>query len=132
MKKTKIKDQMNGFLGKDTEFEGKLSFGGVVRVDGRFTGEIFTEGTLVVGESAVIEADIQVTEIIVSGEIRGNIFAKKRIEIHPPGKIFGDIQAPVIAMDEGVIFEGNCKVHKQAQEGNKKVAVLPQSPELKK
>ena len=51
----KIKDQINAFLGKDTEFEGKLSFTGAVRIDGRFKGEIFTEGTLILGEAAVVE-----------------------------------------------------------------------------
>ncbi|NIR15621.1 MAG: polymer-forming cytoskeletal protein, partial [Desulfobacterales bacterium] len=86
----KRKDQINAFLGKDTEFEGKLSFNGAVRIDGRLKGEIFTEGTLIVGESAVIASDIHVSHIIVSGEIRGNIVASDRIEIHAPGKVFGN------------------------------------------
>ena len=111
----KNKDEINAFLGEDTEFEGKLSFKGVVRVDGHFTGEIFTEGTLIVGESAIIKSDIHVSHIIVSGEIRGNIIADNRIEIHAPGKVFGNIQAPAVVIEEGVIFEGNCRM--QSREG---------------
>ena len=123
MKKTK--DQINAFLGKDTEFEGKLSFTGAVRIDGRFKGEIFTEGTLILGEAAVVESDIEASHIIISGEVHGNILAKSRIEIHAPGRVFGNIQAPVVTIDEGVVFEGNCQMQIQSADVDKKVAILP-------
>jgi len=117
-------DEINAFLGGDTEFEGKLSFRGAVRIDGHFRGEIFTEGTLIVGESAIIESNIHVSHIIISGEIRGNIVADKRIEIHAPGKVFGNIQAPIIVMDEGVIFEGNCRMKNIEKTEDKKLAIV--------
>ncbi|MGD9157610.1 MAG: polymer-forming cytoskeletal protein [Desulfobacteraceae bacterium] len=120
----KNRDQINAFLGKDTEFEGKLSFKGFVRIDGRFTGEIFSEGTLSVGETAVIRSDIHVSHIIISGEIRGNIIADNRIEIHAPGKVFGNIQAPAVIIEEGVIFEGNCRMQKIDKDQDKKLAVI--------
>jgi len=123
MKKTR--DQIKAFLGKNTEFEGKLSFAGAVRIDGRFKGEIFTEGTLIVGETAIIFSDIRAAHIIISGEVRGNIAAKKRIEIHTPGKVFGNIQAPIVTMDEGVVFDGNCEMKQQLDEVKRKVTVLP-------
>lgn len=119
------------FLGKDTEFEGKLSFQGSVRIDGRFKGEIFSDGTLMVGESAVIESDIQISHIIVNGEIRGNIRADKRIEIHAPGKVFGNIQSPVVLIEEGVIFEGNCSMKRTEKVDDKKVAVINQTEKIK-
>jgi len=122
MKRTK--EEMNAFLGEGTEFEGKLSFTGSVRLDGRFKGEIFSEGTLVVGDSASIEGEINVSEIIVSGEIKGSITASKRIEIHAPGKVFGNIQSPVVIIDEGVIFEGMCKMRSLDEEDEKKIAVI--------
>ncbi len=120
----KKKDQINAFLGKDTEFEGKLSFNGAVRIDGCLKGEIFTEGTLIVGESAVLESNIHVSHILVSGEIRGNIIASDRIEINAPGKVFGNIQAPTVVIDEGVVFEGNCKMETVKEAEEKKVAVI--------
>jgi cytoskeletal protein CcmA (bactofilin family) len=123
-KKMKNKDEINAFLGKETEFEGKLSFSGAVRIDGHFTGEIFTEGTLIVGESAVIKSDIHVSHIIISGEIRGNIIADNRIEIHAPGKVFGNIQAPAVVIEEGVIFEGNCKMQEIDKSEDKRLAIL--------
>ncbi|MBN1106837.1 MAG: polymer-forming cytoskeletal protein [Deltaproteobacteria bacterium] len=118
------RDEINAFLGSNTEFEGKLAFTGTVRVDGRFKGEIFTEGTLIVGENAHIESDVYVSHIIISGEIRGNIVAEKRIEIHAPGKVFGNIQSPTVIIDEGVIFEGNCRMSKANQSEEQKLAVV--------
>ena len=120
----KNKDQFIAFLGKDMEFEGKLSFKGTVRIDGKFTGEIYSEGTLSVGETAVIRSDIHVSHIIISGEIRGNIIADNRIEIHAPGKVFGNIQAPAVIIEEGVIFEGNCRMQKIDKDQDKKLAVI--------
>ena len=120
----KNRDQINAFLGKDTEFEGKLSFKGAVRIDGRFTGEIHTDGTLIAGESAIIKSDIHAAHIIISGEITGNIIADNRIEIHAPGRVFGNIQSPVVVMDEGVIFEGNCRMQKAEKEKEKKLTVI--------
>jgi cytoskeletal protein CcmA (bactofilin family) len=110
----KKKDEINAFLGKNTEFDGKLSFTGSVRVDGRFKGEISGDGTLIVGDSAAVQADVRVLHLIISGEIRGTLFAGERIEIHPPGKVFGNIQSPVIVMDEGVLFDGECRMLKAA------------------
>ena len=115
------------FLGKDTEFDGKLSFRGSVHIDGRFKGEIFSDGTLSVGESAMIESDIHVSHIIIHGEIKGNILADNRIEIHAPGKVFGNIQAPIIVIEEGVIFEGNCSMKHNDKTDDKKLAVVGQT-----
>lgn len=120
----KRRDEINAFLGSNTEFEGKLSFSGAVRIDGHFKGEIYTEGTLIVGEAAHIESNMYVSHIIVSGEIRGNIVASKRIEIHAPGKVFGNIEAPIVVIDEGVIFEGNCRMSNSSQTEEQKLAVV--------
>lgn len=106
----KPKDEIKAFLGKDTEFEGKFSFTGSVRIDGKLSGEIFSSGTLIVGESAIIKSKIHVAEMIISGEVHGDIFAENRIEINVPGKLFGNIQTPKLVIEEGVVFQGSCKM----------------------
>jgi cytoskeletal protein CcmA (bactofilin family) len=120
----KKREEFNAFLGHNTEFAGKLSFSGIVRIDGHFRGEISTEGTLIVGEAAVVESDVQVAHIIISGEIRGNIVAGRKVEIHAPGRVVGNIQTPVLVVDEGVVFEGNCRMQNTADTGSSKVAAL--------
>jgi len=127
MKKTK--DEINAFLGRDTEFEGKFSFTGAVRVDGKISGEIFSNGTLIVGESAVIKAQIHVADIIISGEVHGDILAEKKIEITVPGKLFGNIKTPKLVLEEGVIFEGNCKMKDLQEETSNDRAVSQKQTE---
>jgi cytoskeletal protein CcmA (bactofilin family) len=117
-------DRINSFFSKDTVFEGNLSCKGEVRIDGRFNGEIHIEGVLTAGESAVIASEIHVSQIIISGEIRGNVIADKKVEIHRPGRVFGNIQSPVVIIYEGATFDGNCSMHKTAEENDKKLAVI--------
>ena len=107
----KERDKATTFLGKGTQFERKLTFHGAIRIDGHFRGEISADGILIVGEGGIIEANIHVYDIIISGEIHGSIIADHRIEIHPPAKVFGDIQAHTIVTHEGITFEGICQIH---------------------
>ena len=98
--------EITSLLGRGSAFEGKLTFEGTVRIDGRFRGEVFSDDTLVIGEGALVEAEIDIGEIIVQGTVVGNIKAKRSIEIHAPGRVKGDIHTPSLQIDKGVIFEG--------------------------
>lgn len=104
--KRKNKEEINTLLGWGTEFEGKLTFEGAVRVDGKFTGEVQSNGMLIIGEKAVVRAEIQAGIVLVHGETHGKISAKSRIEAYSPARIYGDIYSPVLVLGEGVIFEG--------------------------
>jgi len=106
--RAEIVGEINTLLGKGSEFEGKLTFEGTVRVDGKLSGEIFSDDVLVVGEGAELHAEIDIGEIIVQGLVVGNIRAKRAVEIHAPGKVKGDITTPSLQIDKGVIFEGKC------------------------
>ena len=106
----KNQDKIVTFLGKNTVFDGVLKFEGTIRIDGLFKGRIEApEGTLVIGEAARLESDIHVSSIIISGEIHGDITADCKIDIHVPGRVFGNIQAPTVVVQEGVVFAGNCQ-----------------------
>src|SRR4026209_1039928 len=93
-------------LGRGAAFEGKLTFEGTVRVDGRFKGEVFSDDVLVIGEGAVVESEIDIGEIIIQGTVIGNIKAKRSIEILTPGRVKGDVHTTSLQIDKGVIFEG--------------------------
>jgi cytoskeletal protein CcmA (bactofilin family) len=105
-------EKVSAFLGKDTEFDGKLSFYGTIRIDGHLKGDISAIGTLIVGDTGMIEANVHVSYIVVNGEIRGDIIADERIDIHAPGKVFGNINSPIVVIDEGAVFDGNCRMEK--------------------
>ena len=101
---------LNALLGRGSEFEGKLTFEGTVRIDGKFTGSIVTGDVLVVGEGAKISAEINCGTIIVHGEVNGNIRAKNSVELHHPGKMRGNIETPSLMIEKGVLFEGQAKM----------------------
>ncbi len=103
-------DNIVGLLGKGTEFEGKLIFEGTLRIDGKFKGEVITQGILAIGEGALVHAEIEADTIIVRGEVHGNLKATKKIEIKGNGKILGNINTPSLIIEAGVIFEGSCQM----------------------
>jgi cytoskeletal protein CcmA (bactofilin family) len=102
--------EVTTLLGRGSEFEGKLSFEGTVRVDGKLSGEIFTDDVLIIGEGAEVNAEISVGAIIIEGTVHGNIHAKRSVEIHTPGRVRGNISTPSLSIDKGVIFDGNCQM----------------------
>ncbi len=121
MKKGKKHDSISTFLGSDASIDGTVEFRGAIRLDGNVKGKIKSNGgTLIVGEKAVVEAKITVGVAIIMGKVHGTIDAQDRIEIYPPGCVIGDIQAPVITVDEGGIFNGNCIMKDQTISSKKK------------
>jgi cytoskeletal protein CcmA (bactofilin family) len=113
--------EVNAFMGAETFFEGKLTYTGAVRLDGRFKGVIRSDDTLIVGDTGRIEGEIHVGITIIQGEVVGNVYGKERVELHHPGRMIGNVTAPVVIMDEGAIFEGNCKMKEKKKEEKKEV-----------
>jgi Integral membrane protein CcmA involved in cell shape determination len=99
-------EEIKAILGKGAEFIGKLIFNGSVRIDGNFQGEIYGQGSLVVGEGALVKANIAVKIVYIGGEVQGNIEAKEKITLHSTGKFSGDVHTPVLIMEEGAFFDG--------------------------
>lgn len=98
------------FLGTGTEFSGKLILRGSIRIEGVFRGEILGEGTLMIGEDAHIEADVAVNNIVIHGEVQGNLDAQERLEICHSGRVRGNIRTPVLVVQEGAFFLGECQM----------------------
>jgi len=94
-----------------------LTFEGAVRVDGKFTGEVHSNGMLIIGEKAVVRADIQAGVVLVRGETHGTINAKIRIEAYSPARISGKIYSPILVFGEGVIFQGTSHMSGDPQVG---------------
>ncbi len=102
--------EVSVFLGGDSSLEGMLTFSGQARLDGRFKGQINGTGDLIVGPAAKVEADIQCASVVISGEVVGQVKASQRLELRSPGQLKGDISAPLVVMDEGVLYEGHCSM----------------------
>ena len=99
-------------LDVDASMQGSLVFKDPVnlRISGRFEGTLNTQGNLMIGEKAVVNADITGDSIVVAGKVNGNINALKELKLISPGCVVGDIQTPLLSIAEGAIFEGNSKM----------------------
>ena len=96
-------------LGKGAKFKGTLSFEGTVRIDGSVEGEVHTKGTVIIGDQAVIEGDVQADTVISGGRITGNIIASEKVQLLAPGSLVGTIKTPLLSLEEGVSFSGSCE-----------------------
>ena len=123
--------EITTLLGRGATFEGKLTFEGTVRIDGRFKGEVFTDDVLVIGEGAIVEASLDVGEVIIQGTVIGNITAKRSIEIHAPGRVKGDLHTPSLQIDKGVMFEGRSFMEAATQGRTATPAQPPAQPPAK-
>jgi len=106
-------------LGKDTEFEGTLKFKEGLKIEGKFNGDIASEGHLIIGKTGEVRAEISVGSIIVEGKITGNIMANDLVELRSSAELRGDITASKLKIQEGVIFIGKSDV----QPGNSRKTV---------
>jgi cytoskeletal protein CcmA (bactofilin family) len=103
-------DEIRGFIDKGTNMTGELESAGTLRIDGNFQGSISTAHNLIVGEHAVVHADIKVGEIEIHGQCFGNIEAKNRVEIFPSGRVRGDIHTPVLCVSAGAMLDGGIRM----------------------
>ena len=98
-------------LNSDVEIKGSIKFAGELTFDGKLEGEIQTDGTLHLGDSAVINGNINAQSVVVRGKVTGNIHAKEKIEIKAKTELFGDIRATKLTVEEGVTFVGKTEVN---------------------
>ncbi len=97
---------LNGFLDRGARFEGTLSFEDTFRIDGVLKGKIVTKNELVIGEGAAIDAEIHVGRLSVSGNVRGIIYARERVEVHAGARLQAEINTPSLLVEDGAIIQG--------------------------
>jgi cytoskeletal protein CcmA (bactofilin family) len=109
MKEHTHPDDISGFLAEGTEITGEIRFRQILRLDGKISGKIHSEGELIIGETGEVDAEIHVATLSVSGKATGSFHIKEKMEIQPKGRVSGDLtmEKPNFLIQEGGIFEGN-------------------------
>ena len=97
-------------VGQGAVLEGKLTFKGTVRIDARFTGSIVTEDVLVVGEHALIDAEIACGTIVVDGQVNGSVKATIGVEVHQRGRLLGSVETPSLQVEKGAVLQGDVRM----------------------
>ena len=116
--------EVEAFLGKNSSFEGKMGFEGMARLDGKFDGEIFSGDVLIIGETATVNAEVNVSSLLIDGMVSGNVSATGKVEIHSTGKLYGNINTPTLVIEEGGLFDGTCKMEKVIEAAPKKITPI--------
>jgi cytoskeletal protein CcmA (bactofilin family) len=113
----KISDniKIDTIIGPSSTIEGKISATGTVRIDGTYTGDIFSDADVIVGENGVINGNIHANNISVSGKVDGNVMCRGLLEILPTGRLDGDIEVNKISICDGAIFKGKCNMAAEMQ-----------------
>ena len=122
-------------LGSDVEIKGNIKFNGELTFDGKLEGEVHTDGALNLGDSAVINGNINAQSVVVRGKVNGNITAKEKIEIKAKAELFGDIRAAKLSVEEGVTFVGKTEVNPNKVSPSAappRTGELPKAPEAPK
>lgn len=117
-----VKDgRLSGFVGNGTTLNGEMNFQAMLRVDGQLTGQIVSEnGTLIVGATGRVEANIMVFAAVINGIVKGDIIAAEKIELGRTAQVIGNIQSPRLVMEDGAILEGNCAMIKAREISEKR------------
>jgi cytoskeletal protein CcmA (bactofilin family) len=104
---------INSMIGEGTRLRGDLDLAGLLRVDGDFAGTIRTKGKVLIGRSGRADCTIYAGTVVVGGVVRGNIFASERVVVLSTGMVIGNINAPRLTVEEGVVLNGTCVVEGQ-------------------
>ncbi len=116
---------LNGFLDAGSHVKGELHFENTFRVDGKLTGRISSDGTLVVGKGGLLVGEIEVAQVFVSGRVEGEIRASQRVQIAATGVVQADIDTPTLVIEDGALFDGRCVMSARTGTAREKVGPKP-------
>ncbi len=107
---TSAEGSLNSILGQGCKVKGEIELQGTIRIDGNFDGQINCPETLIIGKSGLVKAEVKVKNAVIGGKLVGNVHATNKIELQSGSHVEGDIQTSRLVIDEGVFFEGTCKM----------------------
>ena len=112
---------VSAFVGKGVVFKGTITYNGTVRIDGALEGEIHTDGVLLVGEEAVLNAKVTAGTVVCKGKITGDIHAREKMKLRAPAIINGGVTTPMLSMEDGVLFNGTLEMEQQVRPVHKEI-----------
>ena len=115
-------DQIENLLGRSVTVHGDLKAEGAFRIDGTIEGSIESATAIVIGESGVVRGDLRARDIVIAGQVTGNVVCSNHLEIVATGKIEGDIQAKSVPVETGGVFCGTSRMGGDESSAPKRLA----------
>ena len=121
--------RLSGFVGHGTVLTGETTFQAMLRIDGHLTGQVSSEsGTLIIGSTGQVDANIMVSAAVVNGTVNGDIVASEKLELGRTARVVGNIQTPRLLVEDGAILEGSCTMLKAKEAAEKRIAAVNSQP----
>jgi cytoskeletal protein CcmA (bactofilin family) len=112
-----VDQKLNSIMGRGSSMSGNVKAEGSIRIDGHFEGTLESGDTLVVGKEGTVQGDVVVKRAVIGGRFEGNIHASVKVELHGGCEMFGEVVTPSLIIEEGVVFEGSCKMGSKSKSG---------------
>jgi len=119
------RNRLGAFLDESSEIEGKYTCAGTVMLDAKFSGEITSKDTLIIGDEGVVHANVRTGTLILRGELVGNVSASELVELKASALITGDVEAPLVVIEKGAVLDGHCRMTKAAPAETSLAVVIP-------
>ena len=116
--------ESGAYLGPGTKITGKLQFDGPATIEGDIEGEIIAHASVTIGQQATLKGKISAVSVVIQGKVMAEIQAEKKLEIHSPGSVIGDVNAQTLVIGDGAVLEGHVTMKKEGR-------VLPLRQEMK-
>lgn len=115
--------RLSGYVGNGTTLTGETTFQAMLRIDGHLTGRVSSEtGTLVIGASGQVDANVAVAAAVINGTVNGDIIATEKLQLGRTARVIGNVQTPRLVLEDGAILEGNCSMLRAKEALDKRVS----------
>ena len=127
----KTTDQINAkissVIGSDMVVEGDIKAKEAVRVEGSVTGDVETEGALIISATGKVIGNVKGSNIIIGGSVEGDLTSSGRTEVASTGKVIGNIRTKSLVVDENAVFQGQCTMNAEALASRTQTASEPET-----
>jgi len=107
-----------GRIGKTVVIRGEVKGSEDLIVDGRVEGTVtLTDSRLTIGPSANVEADLSAKDVLILGQVQGNVLASGRVELRAGCSVEGDIRALRLAVEDNAVFRGKVDLTQAISKG---------------
>ncbi len=127
----KTTDQINAkissVIGADMVVEGDIKAKEAVRVEGSVTGDVETEGALIISATGKVIGNVKGSNIIIGGSVEGDLTSSGRTEVASTGKVIGNIRTKSLVVDENAVIQGQCTMNADALASRTQTASEPET-----
>lgn len=121
-------DGFTTFIAPGAEFDGELVIASSIRIDGEYRGQIVSKETVVIGETADVQASIRAKNVIIRGAVAGDVTASRELTLTKSGRLKGTVETPALTVARGAVFNGTTKMGRPEVTAQTRAASQPRTP----